>query len=85
MFSLLFYALVRDVPSPHLLPSCGLIYQEGQLSYASTRGDGITGENVTATVLSCGFAQEKLLMGLKTGDGTREVQVPREIEIRGEV
>ncbi len=77
------YAAVSrdDVPSSRHLASCGLLYQEGRLSYSSTRGDGITGENVTATVLSCGFAPEEL----KTGEGTHEVQIPREIEIRGEV
>jgi DNA ligase (NAD+) len=54
--------------------SCSLVYIEGSLSIAATRGDGQTGEDVTANVRTIRSIPLKL-----TG------RPPRRLEIRGEV
>lgn len=54
--------------------SCSLRYEAGQLVLATTRGDGTTGEDVTANVRTIGDVPEAL-----SGD------VPPIFEIRGEV
>jgi DNA ligase (NAD+) len=52
-----------------------LIYRDGQLSRAVTRGDGTTGEDVTDNVLTISSVPRKL-----AGSGW-----PQQIEVRGEV
>ncbi len=49
-----------------------LLYQDGDLQYAATRGDGVTGEDVTTNVIT-----------IKTIPS--HINEPRELEIRGEV
>ncbi|MDX6805583.1 NAD-dependent DNA ligase LigA [Terrihabitans rhizophilus] len=55
--------------------SCNLRYESGRLTVAATRGDGETGENVTANVLTIPDIPKRL-----DGGG-----VPDLIEVRGEV
>ena len=55
-----------------------LIYEDGQLSVAATRGDGETGEDVTANVKTI---KEVPLRLLEQGD----VPVPARLVVRGEV
>ena len=53
----------------------GLRYREGRLVQAATRGDGVTGEDVTANVRTITDIPQRL-----TGEGW-----PEEFEVRGEV
>jgi DNA ligase (NAD+) len=55
--------------------SCSILYRNGELVRAATRGDGRVGEDVTANVRTVAGIPHKL-----TGEGW-----PEEIEIRGEV
>jgi DNA ligase (NAD+) len=55
-----------------------LVYRDGRLVRAATRGDGRTGEDVTLNARTIDDVPEKLT-------GTREFQVPRVLEVRGEV
>ncbi len=54
--------------------SAALIYRNGVLEQAATRGDGVTGEDITANVRTIGEIPEQL-----TG------KVPEVLEIRGEI
>jgi DNA ligase (NAD+) len=55
-----------------------LVYQEGRLVAASTRGDGITGELITANVSTIGAVPLVLQAG-------NDQQLPSRLEVRGEV
>jgi DNA ligase (NAD+) len=55
-----------------------LLYEDGRLTRALTRGDGTTGEDVTPNVLTIPSIPARLT-------GTREFPVPARIEVRGEV
>jgi DNA ligase (NAD+) len=55
-----------------------LLYQDGRLTRALTRGDGRTGEDVTLNVRTIGEIPERLT-------GTDEFPVPKLVEVRGEV
>nr|WP_223199019.1 NAD-dependent DNA ligase LigA [Solihabitans fulvus] len=55
-----------------------LLYQDGRLVRALTRGDGRTGEDVTLNVRTMGDVPERLT-------GTEEFPVPALVEVRGEV
>jgi DNA ligase (NAD+) len=55
--------------------SVALLYKSGQLVRAATRGDGITGEDVTSNVRTISCVPQKL-------EGSH---IPEELEIRGEV
>src|SRR3546814_20375524 len=55
--------------------SCSLRYEKGELVLAATRGDGTTGEDVTANVRTIADIPERL-----TGD-----TVPALFEVRGDV
>src|ERR1700682_3261860 len=52
-----------------------LLYEDGRLVRAATRGDGVTGEDVTANVATIGAVTHRLVGGSE----------PRRIEVRGEV
>ncbi|WP_159802357.1 NAD-dependent DNA ligase LigA [Arthrobacter zhaoguopingii] len=52
-----------------------LLYRNGELVRAATRGDGVTGEDITHNVLTIASIPRQL-----TGD-----DVPEEVEVRGEV
>ncbi|MHA7263228.1 NAD-dependent DNA ligase LigA [Arthrobacter sp. TMN-37] len=52
-----------------------LLYRNGELVRAATRGDGVTGEDITHNVLTIASIPRRL-----TGD-----DVPEEVEVRGEV
>jgi DNA ligase (NAD+) len=54
-----------------------LLYEDGRLTTAATRGDGVTGEDVTANVRTIGVVPHRLR------DGTSVV--PRVVEVRGEI
>ncbi|TNC23376.1 NAD-dependent DNA ligase LigA [Amycolatopsis alkalitolerans] len=55
-----------------------LLYEQGRLTRALTRGDGRTGEDVTLNVRTLEQVPERLT-------GTREFPVPGLVEVRGEV
>jgi DNA ligase (NAD+) len=55
--------------------SCSLRYEDGELVLAATRGDGITGEDVTANVKTVKDVPHRL----------KGRSLPKQIEIRGEV
>jgi DNA ligase (NAD+) len=55
-----------------------LVYENGKLSAASTRGDGITGELITANVSTIGAVP----LVMQAGKG---YQLPSRLEVRGEV
>ncbi|RRO16298.1 NAD-dependent DNA ligase LigA [Saccharopolyspora rhizosphaerae] len=55
-----------------------LLYRDGHLERALTRGDGRTGEDVTLNVRTMGDVPEQLT-------GTDEYPVPQLVEVRGEV
>ncbi|MFL6142190.1 MAG: NAD-dependent DNA ligase LigA [Labedaea sp.] len=55
-----------------------LLYQNGRLTRALTRGDGRTGEDVTLNVRTLDGVPEQLT-------GTGEFPVPKVVEVRGEV
>jgi DNA ligase (NAD+) len=52
-----------------------ILYQQGQLVHAATRGDGVTGEDVTANVRTIRSVPLRL----------RGTSFPRRIEVRGEI
>ncbi|MBF4160346.1 NAD-dependent DNA ligase LigA [Nocardioides sp. CBS4Y-1] len=78
--------LGRDgVESPALLCelkvdglAINLLYEDGRLVRALTRGDGTTGEDVTPNVKTLGSVPHRLA-------GTEEFSVPALVEVRGEV
>jgi DNA ligase (NAD+) len=53
-----------------------LLYEGGRLTRAATRGDGVTGEDVTANVLTVGMIPHQL---------RPEGPVPAVVEVRGEI
>ncbi|MFT4080957.1 MAG: NAD-dependent DNA ligase LigA [Nocardioides sp.] len=55
-----------------------LLYQDGQLTRALTRGDGTTGEDVTPNVRTIASVPHRLT-------GTADFPVPALVEVRGEV
>jgi DNA ligase (NAD+) len=55
-----------------------LVYRDGRLERGATRGDGRTGEDVTLNARTIDDIPEKLT-------GTKEVPVPKVLEVRGEV
>jgi DNA ligase (NAD+) len=55
-----------------------LVYRDGKLTRAATRGDGRTGEDVTLNARTIDDIPEKL-------SGSTEFPVPRVLEVRGEV
>lgn len=55
-----------------------LVYRDGRLQRAATRGDGRTGEDVTLNARTIDDIPEKLT-------GTKEFPVPKVLEVRGEV
>ena len=57
--------------------SCEIVYRNGVLEVASTRGDGFVGEDVTANVKTIKTVPLRLIKG--------EVPIPSYIEVRGEV
>lgn len=58
--------------------ACSLIYENGRLVRAATRGDGSVGENVTANVRTI----RSIPLVLKAADGE---EVPELLDVRGEV
>ena len=58
--------------------ACSLIYENGKLVRAATRGDGVVGENVTANVCTI----RSIPLTLKVPDGET---VPELLDVRGEV
>lgn len=58
--------------------ACSLIYENGKLVRAATRGDGVVGENVTANVRTI----RSIPLTLKVPEGEA---VPELIDVRGEV
>ena len=51
-----------------------LMYEEGRLSYAATRGDGVIGDDITRNILTIRSVPERL-----------RGKAPRVLEVRGEV
>ena len=72
-------------PDPHYLcelkvdgVAIALVYRDGRLERAATRGDGRVGEDVTLNARTIGDIPEKLT-------GTEEFPIPTVLEVRGEV
>jgi DNA ligase (NAD+) len=72
-------------PDPHYLcelkvdgVAIALVYRDGRLQRAATRGDGRVGEDVTLNARTIGDIPETL-------SGTGEFPVPKVLEVRGEV
>jgi DNA ligase (NAD+) len=61
--------------------SLELVYDEGQLVSASTRGDGYSGEDVTPNVKTIREVPLKLPAGARNG----KLHIPRHLVLRGEV
>ncbi|OBB08978.1 DNA ligase (NAD(+)) LigA [Mycobacteriaceae bacterium 1482268.1] len=55
-----------------------LVYRDGKLARAATRGDGRTGEDVTLNARTIDDVPEKL-------SGSKEFPIPKVLEVRGEV
>ncbi len=67
---------VRFVAEPKLDGlAVSLLYEDGRFSVGATRGDGVTGENVTENLRTMAQVPEKL----------KGKDVPRLLEVRGEV
>lgn len=58
--------------------ACSLIYENGRLIRAATRGDGVTGENVTANVRT--IRSIPLVLNMKNGAAPPEL-----LDVRGEI
>ena len=58
--------------------ACSLIYENGRLVRAATRGDGVTGENVTANVRT--IRSIPLVLNMKNGTAPPEL-----LDVRGEI
>lgn len=58
--------------------ACSLIYENGQLVRGATRGDGVTGENVTANVRTI----KAIPLSLQLAEG---MEMPELLDVRGEV
>jgi DNA ligase (NAD+) len=56
-----------------------LVYEDGKLSVSSTRGDGYTGENVTANIKTISTVPHSLV------SSSGKDEIPRLLEVRGEV
>ena len=67
--------------------SCSIIYKNGVLSIASTRGNGYVGDNITENVKTIKNVPLKLSIGGDlVGDHRYDgIYIPDEIEIRGEI
>ncbi len=65
--------------------SVSLVYENGRLTRAATRGDGATGEDVTPNVRTI----HAIPLNLRNGDAARKlplkVKIPAALEVRGEV
>lgn len=77
--------VVREVGTPHYLCelkidglAVNLLYENGILTRALTRGDGRTGEDITLNMRTLEEVPERL-------SGTDEFPVPELVEVRGEV
>jgi len=57
-----------------------LVYEKGELAVASTRGDGVNGEDVTANVKTIRSVPLRLIRA-----GTGGPPIPERLEVRGEV
>jgi DNA ligase (NAD+) len=75
--------IVKLVPGPIVFEgepkldglAISLLYEGGRLTRAATRGDGVTGEDVTPNVATIGSIPKRLVAG----------EVPERVEVRGEV
>ncbi|MEO8054620.1 MAG: NAD-dependent DNA ligase LigA [Acidobacteriota bacterium] len=60
--------------------SVSLVYEDGRLARAATRGDGTTGEDVTPNVKTIHAVPLELKKGISS-----KVKIPKMLEVRGEV
>jgi DNA ligase (NAD+) len=58
-----------------------LVYEKGSLVQASTRGDGVHGEDVTANVRTI----RAIPLRLRTDDGSKKHKIPNLLSVRGEI
>ena len=58
--------------------SCEIVYENGRYTLASTRGDGVVGEDVTPNVRTIRSVPMRLLK-------PKDLPIPKRIEVRGEV
>lgn len=61
-----------------------LVYRHGQLEYAATRGDGITGDDVTQNVRTIHCVPKRLISKYHNTETTPS-QAPALLEVRGEI
>lgn len=60
-----------------------LLYEEGVLVRAATRGDGVTGEDITHNVKT--IREVPLRLALRDGGKASNLTVPKLLEVRGEI
>lgn len=62
-----------------------LMYRDGRLAYAATRGDGTTGDDITHNVRTIRSIPLKLDRETPSAGGTPADGIPRVLEVRGEI
>ena len=65
--------------------ACALVYENGELVTAATRGDGVRGENITVNVRQIASIPKKLEPRSKNPTAKKSPGLPARFEVRGEI